>query len=93
MGVSQVNDEIRKYKLAGSVKGTITSKLIYTMLNDLADINSEVQISVTRMSKTLKISEQAIRRSLKALENKGYIKIQNMYHSDGGNAANKYIIK
>ena len=42
---------------------------------------------------SLKISEQAIRKSLKALENKGYIKIQNMYHSDGGNAANKYIIK
>ena len=93
MEVSQVNDEIRKYKLAGSVKGTITSKLIYTMLNDLADINGEVQISITRMSKTLKISERAIRRSLKALEDKGYIKIQNMYQSDGGNAANKYIIK
>lgn len=88
-----MNDEIRKYKLAGSVKGTITSKLIYTMLNDLANINGEVQISVTRMSKTLKISERAIRRSLKALEDKGYIKIQNMYQSDGGNAANKYIIK
>ena len=70
MEVSQVNDEIRKYKLAGSVKGTITSKLIYTMLNDLANIKCEVQISVKRMSKTLKISEQAIRKSLKALEDK-----------------------
>lgn len=82
-----------KYKLTGTLKTTIAGKLIYGLLCDLADLDGKVQVPVKKISYTLSISENTVRRNLHKLEEKGYIDIRKIYHDDGGRAPNIYIIK
>ena len=88
-----MKDEMSKYKLAGGLDTTITGKYIYTLLSEMSDESGMVQISVSKISKILKISENTVRRNLHRLENAGYIHIRPEYHKDGGQTANRYIIK
>jgi len=92
--VSDVNNSVMtKYKISGQLKTTISGKLIYTLLSELADENGEIQISSKSISNTLKISRGTVRKNLHSLEQKGYLFIREMYREDGGRIANKYILR
>ena len=81
-----------KYKMAGSLKATITGKYIYTLLCDYASVKGRVQISIGKISTLLNISRTAFRRNLHQLEDSGYILIHSKSDEDGTRKANVYEI-
>ena len=86
-------NKLPKYRNCGSIKTTITGKLLYLMLEDLADKNGSVLISQRKISNTLKISRSTISRNLQRLKRAGAISITPTFHYDGGRASNRYTIK
>ena len=85
--------KLSKYKICGGVDSTVTGKLLYLILDALADKNGEIIIPQKKISAALHISKGAVSRNLRRLREGGYIDILPQYHSDGGRAANKYRIK
>ena len=85
--------KLSKYRVCGEVDSTVTGKLLYLILDELADKNGEIIIPQKKISATLHISKSAISRNLRRLREDGYIDVLPQYHSDGGRAANKYRIK
>lgn len=92
-GLVKMKDDIAKLKFAGTLKTTISGKLIYTYLCELSEETGKIQIPIKDISRTLKIGENTVRRNLHRLKEKGYIGIRKIYHDDGGRAPNIYIIK
>jgi DNA-binding MarR family transcriptional regulator len=85
---------LNKYKPCGRIDTTITAKLLYLILIDLADDNGAVIIPQRKISDALHISKSAVSRNLRRLRDNGYIHIDPIYRSeDGGRSANKYIIR
>jgi DNA-binding MarR family transcriptional regulator len=85
--------KLTKYKLCGEVDATITGKLLYLILDELANKNGEIIIPQRKISDALHISKGTVSRNLRRLRDGGYIDIHPQHHSDGGRAANKYIVK
>jgi len=85
--------KLTKYKLCGEVDTTMTGKLLYLILAEIADKNGEVTIPQRRISDTLNISKSTVSNNLRRLRDGGYISIHPQYHSDGGRAANKYRVR
>jgi DNA-binding MarR family transcriptional regulator len=71
----------------------VTGKLLYLILEELADKNGEIIIPQKKISAALHISKGAVSRNLRRLREGGYIDVVAQYHSDGGRAANKYRIR
>jgi len=69
------------------------SKLLYLILNELANRNGEIIIPQRKICDALHITKGTVSRNLRRLEKIGAIQIVPTYHNDGGRAANKYIIK
>lgn len=86
-------NKIAKYKLCGEVTTSISGKLLYLILMDITDENNAVSIPQRRISEVLGISKGTVSRNLRKLRDGGYINVIPQYHSDGGRAANKYILK
>jgi len=86
-------NKLLKYKVCGGIKTTITGKLLYVVLIELSGENGEVVIPQRRISEALHISKGTVSRNLRRLERVGAISIIPTYHSDGGSAANKYLVK
>jgi DNA-binding MarR family transcriptional regulator len=86
-------NKLSKFKPAGAVESTVTAKLLYLILNDIAGRNGEVIIPQRKISNALGISKGAVSRNLRRLEKIGAIAVVAQYHSDGGRAANKYILR
>lgn len=84
--------KLSKYKICGEIESTITGKLLFLMLDELADKNGEIVIPQRKISGALHIAKATVSRNLRRLRDGGYIDIRSTYHSDGGRAANKYII-
>jgi DNA-binding MarR family transcriptional regulator len=72
---------------------TVTGKLLYLILNEVANRNGEIIIPQRKISDALHISKGTVSRNLRRLEKIGAISIMPTYHNDGGRAANKYTIK
>ncbi|MEM5770421.1 MAG: MarR family transcriptional regulator [Clostridiales bacterium] len=85
--------KLSKYKVCGEVDSTVTGKLLYLILEELADKNGEIIIPQKKISAALHISKGAVSRNLRRLREGGYIDVVAQYHSDGGRAANKYRIR
>lgn len=85
--------KLSKFKPCGDVDTTITGKLLYFVLDELANQNGEIIIPQKKISSVLRISKSTVRRNLRRLEEIGAISIIPQYHSDGGRAANKYYVK
>ena len=86
--------KLSKYKVCGTIDATPTAKLLYLVLDELANTNGEVVIPQRKISDALHISKGTVSRNLRRLRDGGYIDIQAQYRSDdGGRAANKYIVK
>ena len=86
-------NKLNKYKLCGEIDSTVIGKLMYLILNELANRNGEIIIPQRKISDTLHISKAAVSKNLRRLRDGGYIDIYPQYHSDGGRAANKYKVK
>jgi len=87
-------NRLSKYKICREINAPSTGKLLYLVLDELANKNGEVIIPQRRISDALHITKSTVSHSLRRLRDGGYIDIQPQYRSDdGGRAANKYIIK
>ena len=87
-------NKLKKYKLCGKIKANITGKLLYLLLDDLADGSGEITIPQRKISNALQISKSTVSRNLRKLKAAGYIEIVPQYRTDdGGRSSNKYIIK
>ena len=86
-------NRLSKFKMCGEVDATVTGKLLYLILDELANKNGEVIIPQRKISDALHISKGTVSRNLRRLRDGGYIDVHPQYHSDGGRAANKYVIK
>ena len=86
-------NRLSKYKICGDIGVAATGKLLYLVLNDLANNSGVVIIPQRRICDALRISRSAVSRNLRRLEHIGAISIIPTYHSDGGRAANKYIVR
>lgn len=84
--------KLSKFKPCGEVESTISGKLLYLILTELANNNGEVVIPQRKISDALHISKGTVSRNLRRLRDGGYIEIYPTHHSDGGRAANKYRI-
>lgn len=86
-------NKLSKFKPCGDIDTTVTGKLLYLILDELANRNGEIIIPQRKISEALHISKGAVSRNLRRLREVGYIDMFPTYHSDGGRAANKYIVK
>ena len=86
-------NKLTKFKSCSEVDATITGKFLYLILNEIADQNGGIIIPQKRISKALNISKSTVSRNLRRLRDGSYIYIDPRYRSDGGRAANKYIIR
>lgn len=86
-------NKLSKYKICGMVDTTATGKLLYLVLDDLANENGEIIITQRKICEALRISKSAVSRNLRRLQRAGAISIIPTYHNDGGRAANKYVLK
>jgi DNA-binding MarR family transcriptional regulator len=82
-----------KYRLAGELKTTVSGKLLYLILLDITDADNAVVVPQRRISEAIGLSKGTVSRNLRKLREGGYINVIAQYHSDGGRAANKYILK
>jgi Mn-dependent DtxR family transcriptional regulator len=86
--------KLAKFKLCGMMNTTISGKLLYLVLDELANEDGEVVIPQKKISDALHISKRTVSRNLLRLRDGGYISIQAQYRSDdGGRSANKYSVK
>ena len=86
-------NKLSKYRLCGDVDVTITGKLLYIMLYEIANKNGEIIIPQRKISDALHISKGTVSRNLRLLRDGGYIDIYPTHHNDGGRAANRYKIR
>ncbi len=86
-------NKLSKFKPCGDIDTTVTGKLLYLILDELANRNGEIIIPQRKISEALHISKGTVSRNLCRLRDGGYIDVYPTYHSDGGRAANKYIVK
>jgi DNA-binding MarR family transcriptional regulator len=86
-------NNMTKYRLCGEIDTTVSGKLLYLILLDITDADNAVIIPQRRISEITGLTKGTISRNLLKLQNRGYISITAQYHSDGGRAANKYVVK
>ena len=68
-------NKLTKFKICGEVNTTITGKLLYLILYEIADPNGEIIIAQKRISDALRISKSTVSRNLRRLYDGGYIKV------------------
>ena len=86
--------KLSKFKQCGDIDSTITGKLLYLVLNELANMNGEIVIPQRKICDALHISRSAVSRNLCRLRDGGYIDIHPQFRSDdGGRSANKFVVK
>ena len=86
-------DRVSEFKAVGKMNTTISGKMLYMLLNELADKNGVVNISHRRLSRILGINKSTVSKNLRRLEKSGDIYIRSRYTRDGGRLANEYIVR
>jgi|GEM_PF-1926190 len=86
-------NKLSEFKIRGDAGPTAIAKLPRLILCELSDANGEVTVSQRKISDALKISRSVARRNIRRLRDSGHIDAYPRYHSDGGRAANKFIVK
>jgi DNA-binding MarR family transcriptional regulator len=87
-------NRLNKFKVCGEVKAGITGKLLYLILDELADESGETVIPQRKISDALQIAKSTVSRNLRKLKEGGYIEVVPQYRTDDGSrASNKYILK
>ncbi len=86
-------DKISEFKVAGKINTTISGKMLYMLLCELADGNGAINISHRKISKILGIHKSTVSKNLRRLEQSGDIYIRGRFTKDGGRLANEYIVR
>ena len=86
-------DGINEFKIAGKIKSTVSAKMIYMLLSEIADGEGVVKISQKKLRKILGLHKTTVRKNLWRLEKRDYIYIRSRYTEDGGRLANEYIVR
>jgi len=86
-------NKLTKFKICGEINTTITGKLLYFILDDLANRDGEITIAQRKISSALGISQTTVSRNLRRLHDNGYICIHQRFNSDGGRSINKYVVR
>jgi predicted transcriptional regulator len=86
-------DKINEFKVAGKINTTISGKMLYMLLSELADSNGVINISQRKISQILGLHKSTISKNLRRLEKNGYIYIRSKYTQDGGRLANEYVLR
>ena len=85
--------KLSKYKICGEINTTITGKLLYLVLDDLANRDGEITIAQRKISGALGISQSTVSNNLRRLRDNGHIYIDPRYNKDGGRSVNKYTLR
>lgn len=85
--------QIDKFKASGKMETTISGKLLYMLLDEMADGDGAVIISHRRVAKILGIHKATVSKNLRRLESNGEIMIRDRRTKDGGRLANEYIVR
>jgi len=88
-----IMQNLSKYRLCSTMDTTPSGKLLFLIMLDIINTDNSVIIPQRRISEVLGISKGTVSRNLQKLRDNGYINVIPQYHSDGGRAANKYILK
>jgi len=86
-------DNMAKYQHLRTLDTTVSGRLLYLILMDITDTNGAVIIPQRRISEAIGLAKGTVSRNLRRLRDDGYISIISQHHSDGGRAANKYVIR
>ncbi|HCC34799.1 MAG TPA: hypothetical protein DEQ02_03875 [Ruminococcaceae bacterium] len=86
-------NNMTKYQHLRTLDTSVSGRLLYLILMDITDTNGAVIIPQRRISDATGLSKGTVSRNLRRLRDEGYISVVPQYHSDGGRAANKYVIK
>lgn len=79
--------------LESDILDTHYQKLIYIYLKKFADSNNQCFPSLKTLSELTKIGKTKVRETLKELESKGVLIIENRNKDNGGKASNLYTLK
>ena len=85
-------NKFTKYRLAGELEATVSSKLLYLFLLDTVDGAGKICIPQREIYRSLGLSRTAVSRNLRRLEETGTIKIEATWNELGGQMANKYYV-
>jgi DNA-binding MarR family transcriptional regulator len=86
-------DKISEFKVAGKINTTISGKMLYMLLSELADSSGVINISQRKISQILGLHKFTVSKNLRKLEKIGYIYIRSRYTQDGGRLANEYVLR
>ncbi len=71
----------------------LRAKLVYYYLRGRCDKEGKCFPSVKTIARDLDVSESTVRRALRELESKGYLKKEQRYRKNNGNTSNMYFLK
>lgn len=71
---------------------TPTSKLILILLANYADEHNSCFPSRDKIAELSNCDERTVRRSLKQLQESGFLRIESRYRQDGGQTSNRYFL-
>lgn len=87
-----MTNDMLKHKICGRVKGTVSSRYLLAMLIDLCDDKGGFIMSAKRLHRLTGLSAGTVRKNMRRLEQKGYVKIVPRTTCDGGRASNQYVL-
>lgn len=82
-----------KYQHLKTLKTSVSGKLLYLILMEITEAHGAVVIPQRRISNATGLAKSTVSRNLCRLCNEGYIHVVAQHHSDGGRAANQYILR
>ncbi len=86
-------NKMAKYHHLRRLKTSVSGRLLYLILMDITDTSGSVVIPQKRISNATGLAKSTVSRALRRLRDDGYIYVVSQHHSDGGRAANKYILR
>lgn len=86
-------NNMAKYQHLKTLKTSVSGKLLYLILMEITDANGAVVIPQKRISCATGLAKSTVNRNLRRLCKEGYIHVVARFHSDGGRAANQYILR
>ena len=82
-----------KYQQLRTLKTSVSGKLLYLLLLEISDAGGTAVVSQKRICNAIGLARSTVNRNLRCLCKEGYLHVVARYHSDGGRAANQYILR
>lgn len=85
--------QMLRYMATGKIEAPATAKLLYLLLRDNVGNDAGLTIRRNELARTLGVSPGTITKNMRRLMEQSHIYIVPTYNSDGGQSANKYILR